>query len=103
MEDSRVLRNNGNGSLSKRWTREVERLQAAFPQVTAFWDSREDFRELRLKARDDGTILAIAKAYGPDGTPMVAFGTGYDIVSCLMGLEGTLASSRWRVDKPYGS
>lgn len=76
-------------------------LQDAAGQVYAWWNRREDFGEIRLKARDDGTVLAIAKGYGSDGGPIVAFGTGYDVVSALKGLEGTIARGGWRPDKPW--
>lgn len=59
------------------------------------------FLELRVKARDDGTCYALVKRTGPDGAPLVAFGSGYDALSALDGLEGTVHAGNWRTDKPY--
>lgn len=59
------------------------------------------FTEIRIKARLDGTCYALVKRAGPDGGPLVAFGSGYDALSALHGLEGALHAGHWRVDKPY--
>lgn len=66
------------------------------------WSSDPDnFAELRLKARPDGTILAIAKGFGPDGGPVVCFGVGYGIVGAVMAIDATIQGGKWRVDKPW--
>ena len=84
-----------------RWVDIVQYLQVELPHVMGWLNRRDDFAELRLKARDDGTILAIAKGYGADGGPMVAFGVGYDVVLALMALGGSIQANRWRPDKPW--
>jgi hypothetical protein len=71
------------------------------PQVYHWMNQQDDFGQLSFKRREDGSVLAIAKGYGPDGTPVVAFGAGYDIVSACKGLEGTFARNGWRPDKPW--
>jgi len=78
-------------------------VQDMAPQVYAWWNRAEDFGELRFKARDDGSVLAVAKGYDSDGSPVVAFGTGYDVVSALKGLEGAVARGGWRPDRPWTS
>lgn len=57
--------------------------------------------DLRVKVRDDGGWIAIAKGYGDDGGPVVCFGSGYDALSALQGLEGAIRANKWRVDKPW--
>lgn len=71
------------------------------PQVYSWLTRPDEFGELRLKARPDGTVIAVAKGYGSDGGPIVCFGSGYDALSALQGLEGALTANRWRPDKPW--
>jgi hypothetical protein len=66
----------------------------------SFFTDLEDFLALRIYAKNDGTFLAVAKGVGPDGGTMVCFGAGYDAISCLMSIEGTLAADNWKVDQP---
>lgn len=61
----------------------------------------EDFVELRIKQRAEGDWIAVAKRYAEDGGLEVAFGTGHDYVSCVLGLNGSLAANRWKADKPW--
>jgi len=56
---------------------------------------------LTVKQRAPGDWIAVAKRSGPDGGPQVAFGSGYDLVGALLGLEGALAANRWREDRPW--
>lgn len=63
--------------------------------------SESDFAELRIKARDDGSCIAIAKGYDHEGGPVVCFGTGYDPLSALYAVEGTIRANKWRLDKPW--
>lgn len=63
--------------------------------------AHEDAIEVRIKQRGPGDWMAIAKRFGPDGGPQVLFGTGYDFLSCVLGLNGAMAGDRWRADKPY--
>lgn len=76
-------------------------LQDLAPQVYSWLCSSDDFGSLQFKARDDGSILAIAKGYDSAGGPVVAFGVGHDFVSACKGLEGTFARNGWRPDKPW--
>jgi hypothetical protein len=76
-------------------------LMAAVPQVSALSGDPEDFISLLIKQKEDGTCLAVFKRYGPDGGPMVCFGSGYEIAGCLIGLEGAVAANKWRVDRPW--
>lgn len=71
------------------------------PQLHAMWGKEDDFREVRLKLRADGTVLAIVKRYGEDGGPLVCFGSGYGVAGALMGVEGAIAANQWKVDKPW--
>jgi hypothetical protein len=61
----------------------------------------EDFDRLTVRRRGDGDWVFVMKAFDDAGTPIVAFGTGYDFFSGLLGLEGALRRNGWRVDKPY--
>lgn len=74
-----------------------EHLDALYAVLT----DAPSFTEVRIKARADGTCYALVKQLGPDGSPMVAFGSGYDALSALNGLEGALHAGNWRLDKPY--
>lgn len=65
--------------------------------------NQSDFLDFRIKARLDGTCYALVKRVGEDGGPLVTFGTGYDALSALDGLEGAIHAGNWRVDKPYTS
>ena len=56
---------------------------------------------LTVKHRDSGDWIAVLRRYGPDGDPQVIFGSGIDFIGALMGLEGSLAAGRWRVDTPW--
>ena len=90
-----------NNAAAQRWVEMDKRLRMELPQVSSWWHDAESFGELRLKARDDGTVLAIAKGYDSAGGPVVAFGVGYDVVLALMALDGTIAGGHWRKDKPW--
>lgn len=71
------------------------------PHLRAFFSNEESFIDIRLKARDDGTILVIAKEYSSDGTPMVCFGVGYGVVAALLAIDATMNGGRWKIDKPW--
>ncbi len=85
----------------ERWSDNVAWLHSFVPHFASWALDSGDFVELRVKARDDSTLLAIAKGYSSDGGPIVAFGVGYDLISCLMALDGTIQGGHWREDKPW--
>jgi hypothetical protein len=82
---------------------ELERgLYGKLPQLRGLaLANEEDFTSLLIKHRGPMDWIVVAKKTGDDGGPLVCFGTGFDLVGALLGLEGTLASDRWRVDAPY--
>lgn len=94
-------KNLGKGTKQAQWSRFHGKVKGEIPTVVGWFDDRDDFRELRLKARDDGTILAVAKGYDSNGGMVVSFGVGYDVVTSLMALDGVIQSGAWRVDKPW--
>ena len=86
---------------SDRWGELQDGHRDLIPHVSAWWDDTSSFREVRIKARDDGTHLAIAKGYGPDGGEVVCFGSGYGVEGALMALDSSLQGGNWKVDKPW--
>lgn len=74
-------------------------IKAGLPQLYGWWENETDFTEVRVKARDDGSMLAIAKGFDSDGSPVVAFGVGYGVVASLMALNATITGGHWKVDK----
>ena len=73
----------------------------AVPHFYGYSEDPDQFIELRIKLRGDGSYLAILKGYGSDGTPLVCFGVGYGVAGALMAINATVAGGHWRVDKPY--
>ena len=72
------------------------------PQVRALVHADGvDFEGLLIKHRGVQDWIVVAKRIGPDGGPQVIFGSGFDFIGALLGLEGSLASNRWRVDTPW--
>ena len=94
-------RNSRGNTKQKTWLKLVEQLKVELPHLAAWWDDYDEFLELRLKARDDGTVLVIAKGFDSGGGPVVCFGTGYDVVSAIMAIDATINAGNWRVDKPW--
>jgi len=88
-------------SQAERWLAFEAELRRWVPHAAAWLSSVEEFRELRFKARDDGTVLAIAKGYGSDGGPTVCFGVGYDVITAFMQLDKTVQGGHWKFDKPW--
>lgn len=88
-------------SKAEQWTTLSEQVGRVMPHLVAWWDDDDDFVEIRLKLRPDGTVLAIAKGYDSDGGPVVCFGTGYGVLGALMSVDGTIQGGRWREDKPW--
>lgn len=89
------------GSSSERWIEFSEKIRAEVPHLSAWFEKEEDFVELRLKMRDDNTVLAIAKGFGPDGGPVVCFGSGYGVVGAMMAVDSAIQGGRWKYDKPW--
>lgn len=69
--------------------------------VASYLGDEETFVSLYFKHQDDGTVLAVAKRYGPDGGPQVCFGGGYGVIGAMLSLNATIASDNWKTDKPY--
>lgn len=86
---------------TERWTRIEKQFRIDFPHLSGFSLGSDDFSELRCKARDDGTVLALVKGFGPDGGKVIAFGVGYDVILALMALDSTVQGGHWRIDKPW--
>lgn len=57
-----------------------------------------DVRGLRIVRRDDGSWLCVLTAFGDDGSPIVAFGSGDSFLEGLKNLDRTLSKGDWRVD-----
>lgn len=84
-----------------KWNRLTDLVSNEVPTLSGWWDDFEDFAELKVKAMPDGTVLAIGKGYGPDGTPVVCFGAGYSVTGAFLAIDATIAAGRWKVDEPY--
>ena len=93
-------RKKSNASVD-RWNEIVRFLRGNIPHLWSALAAADDFIELRLKSRDDGTVLAIMKSYDADGGPVVCFGVGYDPVLALMAIDATIQGGHWRTDKPW--
>lgn len=91
----------GRNTPGERYVNLTGVLKQQFPHLFAWCLDPNDFIELRFKARSDGTILAVAKGYDPAGAPVVAFGSGYDVVLALMAIDASINGGNWRRDKPY--
>ena len=76
-------------------------LEAHVPQFFAWSCDEDDFRELRIKLKPDGTMLVVAKGTFADGGPSVCFGVGYGVVGALLAVNATITSGNWRKDKPW--
>jgi hypothetical protein len=76
-------------------------LKKAVPHFYAWSEEIQDFREIRFKVKDDGTMLVIAKGYLPDGGLSVCFGVGYGFAGGLLGIDATINGGHWKVDKPW--
>lgn len=88
-------------SRQAHWLSVHDRFRESFPHVFSVLEREEDFISLLLKAKDDGTCLAVLKQFGPDGAPMVCFGSGYGAVACILGLDASIQGNKWRVDTPW--
>lgn len=86
---------------AERWAAVDGYLRLNFPHAASWWSDSNSFSELRVKSRDDGTVLAIAKGFGDDGAPVVCFGVGYDLVTAIMAIDATIQGGRWKKDTPW--
>lgn len=91
------------GNSQHSWAELNQTFKTLIPQLHALWSAEDDFKEIRLTLRVDGTVLAIVKKHGEDGGPLVCFGSGYGIAGSLMAAEGTIAANGWKVDKPWSA
>ncbi len=90
-----------NNTLQSQWDKAAKQGRLQFPHLYGWLENVDAFSELRIKARDDGTYLAIAKGYGTDGGPVVCFGVGYDYTLAILALDKTIQAGKWRYDKPW--
>lgn len=96
------MSNRGN-SPAERWVATSDGLREAFPHLSAWYNDVDEFLELRIKAREDSTYLAIAKGVDGKGGPVVCFGVGYDVAGALMSVDATIQGGHWKVDKPWSA
>lgn len=97
-----MARRTKKNSSQERWMELGDTLERLLPHLSSVLGDSDDFIALYLKARDDGTILAIAKKYASDGSPVVCFGSGYGVAGALMAIDATIQGGHWKVDKPWG-
>lgn len=76
-------------------------LRAGVPHLLAVWDAEDDFLGFNIKVNLDGTVLAVLKRAGSDGTDMVCFGVGYGVIGAFLAIDATVNAGAWRVDKPW--
>ena len=88
-------------SRAEHWLSVDKTLSTLFPHSWGAVVRTDDFRQLKLIARDDGTVLSVLSTYGTDGTPIVAFGVGLDATQALMALDATVQGGHWKTDKPW--
>lgn len=87
--------------LGSRFIALEEVLGVNVPSLSSYCAENEDFRELRIKAKIDGTFLVVLKGYFPDGGEAVCFASGYNLAGALLGIDSTIQSGNWKVDKPW--
>lgn len=79
----------------------VDGFHTAVPHLSSWMGDEDQFIELRIKLKDDGSCLAVAKGYGPDGGKLVCFGVGYGVLGACFAIDRTIQGGNWRVDKPW--
>lgn len=94
-------RNRKKDRLPLRWNELIEQLERSLPSVSGWWSDTDSFVELRIKARSDGTMLAIAKGYGGDGGPVVCFASGYGVEATLLAIDASIQGGNWKYDEPW--
>lgn len=96
-----MARKKSQKNAQQRYQELSSQMQGLVPHLASWLGEEEDFRELRVKARPDGTMLSIAKGYNGDGGEIVAFGSGYGFVGSLLALDATINGGHWKVDVPW--
>lgn len=96
-----MQKNTPKGGKAVVWSELDQRLHELVPHLASWLADEEQVIELRFKARDDGTTLAIAKGYAPDGSPIVCFGVGYGVAGAIIGIDVTMQGGRWKIDRPW--
>jgi len=96
-----VTRKTQKKTAQQRWVTLSDLIHEQVPHLFSVLDNEEDFVELRIKSRPDGTTLAILKKYDMDGGPVVCFGSGYGVVGSLVAVDATVQAGNWKVDKPW--
>jgi len=87
-----------------RWNLLDSALLSALPQLRALLnESDESASRIVLKHRGHMDWLAMVTTVGPDGTPVIAFGNGFDALAALLALNATVTAGNWRPDRPWGS
>lgn len=90
----------GDGRI-RAWQELANALGEHTPQLNSVVGDADGFISLYVKLKDDGTIMGVLKRYGPDGGPLVCFGSGYGLSGCFIALDSSIAGNKWRVDKPW--
>jgi hypothetical protein len=82
--------------------RAEDALRDGLPQLAAWLSGprRADFVRLVLRQRGEHDWVSVLSAYDDAGAPVVCFGSGFDAVAALLGLEGAVAAGNWRPDRP---
>lgn len=96
-----MARNNSKKNGQRRWAVLDDALRDGVPHLSGVLNDEENFVSLLLKARDDGTCLAVLKKYSGDGTPLVCFGSAYSVSGCMVAIDATINGGNWKTDKPW--
>ena len=86
---------------AQRYTALGAQLEKLIPSLWAVWNAEDEFIGMHVKARPDGSTLAVVKRYGADGGPVVLFGNGYGVAGAFMAADAAVQGDAWRVDKPW--
>jgi len=79
----------------------AEQLRVVMPHLAGVLDAEDDLVGLNVKAKDDGTCLAVLKRLGSSGAPEVCFGVGYGFYGALFAIDRTVQGGNWKPDKPW--
>lgn len=83
------------------WSDLSQLIKGDLPHLYSWLEDSDSFVELRIKATENDSCLAIAKGYGTDGGPVVCFGVGYGVVASLLAIDSTINGGRWKIDEPW--